>query len=368
MRKVLLLVVSCLILFTVHSCNRITLKVFLPTEYIDEDLVKDFEKEYGFKVKLMTFDSNEEALPLIQSGVYDIIIPSDYAIEELVTLGVLDEINWGQINFNKDDLADGIKTMLSELKNESGFDLLKYSVPYFWGNFGILYNRMASFTIGSETLSALELLQRYNWEALNFGSSTNNVGVYDSIRDMYMVALKELYKDRSDNNTNQPTTTDLTAATSWLSSLFSNSNVKVITDEIYDDMVKKGQEKYALVTTYSGMAIWVMNDNDNLAYYVPSTGTNIYIDAMCIPKNSTNKELAYKFISYFLDKEVNKENSISVAYTSVIQSVIDSIINEGVYASEAYNITFTSKDEIYRYNREIKDAFALGWISVRGQR
>ncbi|MDR2828713.1 MAG: extracellular solute-binding protein [Acholeplasmatales bacterium] len=360
----LMVVVSVLI----SSCNRVTLKVFLPTEYISLDLVKSFEKEYGVKVNVITFESNELAIPMIENGSYDVVIPSDYAIEELASKNLFDEIDWSLIDTKKSELSTNLLTAVNKLnEGDNGFDLLKYSVPYFFGNIGILYDTTKTISYSSNSKTAKEVLELEGWNALSYSSPSSKVSIYDSTRDMYMIALKKLYADNPQNlSVNNPTVEDINNATTWLKGLSNNPNVNIITDEILDDMAVSNKTKYAYSIAYSGDAIYLMDGNENLDYYVPESGTNVFIDAMCVPKNAANKDLAYKFINFFLDKDNQYSNSSECGYTSVVQSVIEDIIKDEVYKESSYNIIVKNNDEVYRYNEELKNIMDNEWIKIKG--
>ncbi len=131
---------------TLTACDtRPALKVLMPTEYISEDLVKTFNKSgLDFKVEIITFDSNEDMLASVDSSNYDIIIPSDYALEELsLKEGFLTEIDWTKLTHLKNQTgfdADLMAALKSLKEADKSFDLLKYGIPYFWGSVGLLYD------------------------------------------------------------------------------------------------------------------------------------------------------------------------------------------------------------------------------------
>jgi spermidine/putrescine transport system substrate-binding protein len=268
MKKILTYSFVLLLALVLVACGpKQTLRVLIPTEYIDESLVRDFEREYGVRVALIPFDSNEIAITQIQSNSYDLVIPSDYAVEELVDKDLILEMDYSKFtNFSKSDFDSNLQLVLNTLKDE-GFDLLKYGVPYFWGNVGILYDT---------NKVSLSFLQANGWNAL--ANQNYNVMLYDSSRDMFMVALKALYGE--DIDINNPTDLELAAAEQWLKDA-AGPNADFLTDEVFDVMLKPAQ--YDMAVVYSGDGVYLMYENDDLGYFVPEEGTNVWVDTFAIP-------------------------------------------------------------------------------------
>ncbi len=352
MKKVLLLFVLIALVFGLAACNRTRLKVYMPGEYIDDALVRAFEKEHGVRVDIITFDSNESAIPQIEANVYDVIVPSDYAIEELVSKGLLEEIDWALIT-NLDvaeDLDPALLSILTGLKNqEDGFDLLKYGVPYFWGNVGILYN--------TETVE-LSFLEAEGWNALRHHEY--DVMIYDSSRDSFMIALMDLYD--GDVDINNPTQAQLDAAEAWLIGA-KGPNTQFLTDEVLDDMLHPARHDMAVV--YSGDAVYLMYENDQLGYYVPDSGTNVWVDAFVVPLNSSQRELAYAFINFMVSFDAMLDNTFEIAYTSPRADVIAEVIADGDYDIDSYVIVVGENDQLFRYNTVLKQQIEQAWARVR---
>ncbi|MBE0701478.1 MAG: ABC transporter substrate-binding protein [Acholeplasmataceae bacterium] len=346
----LVLVVLSLMLVLFACSGRTRLKVYMPTEYIDEALVEAFEDAFEVRVDIIPFDSNESAIPQIEANVYDVIVPSDYAIEELVSKGLLEEIDWTQITeMDKDtDLDDGLIGILDTLKSGTdGFNLLKYGVPYFWGNVGILYN--------TETVD-LAFLQTENWNALR--SFSHKVMFYDSSRDSFMIALKQIGVATSVNSATEQQILD---AENWLKA--TGPNTQFLTDEVLDDMLHPA--KHDMAVTYSGDAVYLMSENEKLDYYVPTTGTNVWLDAFVVPKNAKEKELAYAFINFMVSYESMLANTIEIGYTSPRADVIAEIIETETYDAESYVIVVREIDEVFRFNSVLKSLIEQAWARVR---
>ncbi|MDL2292195.1 extracellular solute-binding protein [Acholeplasma sp. OttesenSCG-928-E16] len=373
MKKIFSLIMAAVFMITITACdNRESIKVYLPNEYLSEDVVAEFESEYNIRVDVVPFDSNEDAISAVEdsSNSFDVIVPSDYALEEMQAKGLLEEIDYSKItSFNKDtDLSVELKKIINKLAtddsvSQGGFDLLKYGAPYFWGNVGIVVNK------NKIDMSDIE---GKGWEVLTDAMTAGKkVIMYDSSRDAFMIALKKHFADNNitDSTLNNPTDQQLNAAESWLSSVFKNSNSKFAVDASLDEFLVGNNSEYALSVDYSGNAIYIMTDdeyeNENLDYYVPVDGTNIWVDAMAIPKNASNKDGAYKFINFILSKDAQELNSTDMGYTSVRQDVIDLVMSEYDYP-EAYDIKVDFiKDEIFRYNSSLVDKLNQKYISIK---
>jgi spermidine/putrescine transport system substrate-binding protein len=358
MKKIVLLIVFSLTLSVLASCEASnSIKLFMPTEYIDESLLDAFEEEYGIRVELIVFDSNEVAIPQIedQSNAYDLVIPSDYAIEELAKKGLLDTIDWDRIDMAKDGLDPAILQLWPDCGcDPADFNILNYSVPYFFGNVGILYDSTRV------TLSQLEAL---GWNALN--DIEEDVMFYNSTRDMIMVALKALYGGNVDIN--NPTQVQLQAAEAWLTNPTRVSRVSYASDEIFDRMLVSGSTQYAMAVSYSGDAVYLMSENEDLGYYVPASGTNVWLDAFVIPKNAKNKDAAYDFINFMTSFDNMLLNTEYVGYTAPRTDVINDVIMNETYPESSYRLTVRTNDSIFRYNTDLKVKMAELWERVRAQ-
>ncbi len=353
MKKVLLVLTLVTSVFILASCEaKPTLKVFMPNEYIDEGVLDAFEEAFDVRVDLITFDSNEVALPQVKVNRYDVVIPSDYAIEELALGGFLETIDWDQFDdISQADLDPALKALTDLIAEGSqGFNLLNYAVPYFWGNVGLLYD-----TTKVET----SVIENAGWDILN--TLNANVMFYDSERDMVMVALKALYGGNVD--VNNPTSEQLSAAESWLIGEGRQSNVTFASDEIFDDMLDP--TRYAVAVSYSGDAVYLMSENENLAYFVPERGSNVWIDGMVVPKNSTQKELAYAFINFVSSYDIMYQNSEYIGYTAPRLDVVNAILAEEIYAESSYRMVVRANDSVFRFNEANKVAIAELFARVR---
>ncbi|MEG0961026.1 MAG: extracellular solute-binding protein, partial [Erysipelotrichaceae bacterium] len=307
------------------------LKVYNWGEYIDPAVNTAFEKQFGVKVVYDTFDSNELMYTKLQGGEsFDVLIPSDYTIERLIKEDMLQPLNKKMIP-NMSQLAHGVKGLSFDPDN-------KYSAAYLWGTVGIVYNKK---TVDKKDLDKqgfnVLLNQKYN----------GKLYIYDSERDSFMMALKALgYSMNTDNED------ELQAAYDWLVKLNTTMNPEIVTDEVIDAMVN-GNKDIAVV--YSGDAAYILSQNKDMDYFLPKEGTNLWSDAMVIPKNAKNPKLANEYINFVLDYEQSLMNSIFVGYPSSNQEVLDVLSSkDGEFEGNNAYLPRTNydKDEVFKYNEK----------------
>lgn len=318
------------------------LKLYNWGEYMGENLISNFEQEYGVKVIVELFDSNEMMYTKIQAGdKYDVLVPSDYMIERLISEDLIQPIDQTRIP-NMSNLAEGVKNLSFDPDN-------KYSVPYFWGTVGIVYNH---------NNVALEDLEREGFDILKDERYKGRVYLYDSERDAFLIALKQLgYSCNTDNEA------EIEEAYQWL--LDANKNDPVyVTDEVIDFMMN-GSKDMAIV--YSGDAVTILEENPDMSYYTPMCGTNIWCDSMVIPKNAENPLLAHEFINYVLTYEASYDNSSTVGYASSNKDVLADLTAEGgdFQNNVAYLPRTYDKDETYHDNAVIRRKLSELLIKVK---
>ena len=321
-----------------------TLYFYNVGEYIGEDVIAGFEEETGARVVMETFDSNESMYIKVANGEsYDVIVPSDYMIQRLVEEDYLQLLDHTRLNCLDD--------MNSQVLNQSYDPGNQYSVPYFWGSVGIIYDK---------TKVDIADLEKDGFGIFLNEKYKGDIYLYDSERDSFMMALKDLgYSMNTDNET------ELQEAYEWLVQCVETMEPEIVIDEVIDNMA---QGRKALALVYSGDATYIMSENENMAFYLPESGTNIWCDAMVIPKNARNPELAHEFINYISSYEVAYENSSYVGYTSPNWEVMDAISGEGgdYEGIEAYIPRENyKKDEVFEYNADVKKIISNLWSKVK---
>ena len=344
-------------------------------EYIDEDLIALFEKENNCTVVLDIANSNEAMYSKIVSDAapYDIAFPSDYMIGQMIAdndgIGsVIQPIDFSKLsNYSLDEenpkSTNKFDSNLIEMINNDCKELLDYAVPYFWGSLGIMYN--------TESLDETQIatIQEKGWAVLFEKDLLGDVkiGMYASARDSIASAL--LYNGFSLNSTNQE---ELKKAEE---SLFKMNYEAWATDDLKTGVA---MGKYDLALVYSGDFFDVLysaydvpegvEPEINFNMFAPSNN-NVFFDAMVIPTNSKNTDLAYKFIDFMLDTEksvikeedgeeyeiigVAEANAQYVGYCPTIRSVYENMYNnedfDGVSNLDVYWPGKISSGEIYKY-------------------
>ena len=321
-----------------------TLRIYSPGEYIGENVIPDFEEMTGARVVLELFDSNEQMYIKVANGEnYDILIPSDYMIERLIEEELLQKIDMSQI-INMDFINDEVKNLSYDPDNE-------YSVPYFWGSVGIVYDT---------TKVSEEELELEGFNIFLNEKYKGDIYLYDSERDSFMMALKAL-----GYSMNTESEGELQEAYRWFETCVTTMEPEIVTDEIIDNMA---QGRKALGLIYSGDAAYVMSENENMGYYEPMEGTNIWCDAMVIPSNAENVELAHEFMNYLCSYEAAYDNSDFVGYTSPNEEVMNELYGEGG-TYEGINAYIPrsgyEKDESFVFNERTKKIISNLWSKVK---
>ena len=321
-----------------------TLHVYNWGEYTGENLLNDFEAKTGAKVVMENFDSNEQMYIKVANGeTYDVLVPSDYMIQRLIGEDYLQKLDKTKLDC-MDKLCEDVIGLPYDPNND-------YSIPYFWGTVGIVYEK---------NQVDIEDLEREGFEIFRDPKYRGNIYLYDSERDSFMMALKAL-----GYSMNTSSEKELQEAYEWLVSCVQTMKPEIVTDEIIDNMA---QGRKALGLIYSGDAAYVMAENEDMGYYLPESGTNLWSDAMVIPANAKNPELAHEFINFVSDYEGAYDNSSFVGYTSANQEVMDTLYGEGgeYEGIDAYMPrSGYPKDEVFEYNEDTRKTIANLWSKVK---
>lgn len=321
-----------------------TLYIYNWGEYTGENIIADFEEETGASVVMDNFDSNEQMyIKVANQEVYDLLVPSDYMIQRLIEEDLLQKLDKSKLDC-MDKLSDAVKGLPYDPEND-------YSVPYFWGTVGIVYDK---------TKVDIEDLEREGYNIFLDEKYKGDVYLYDSERDSFMMALKALgYSMNTEDEQ------ELQEAYEWLVQCVQTMDTEIVTDEIIDNMA---QGRKALGLIYSGDATYVMAENENMGFFMPEGGTNLWSDAMVIPKNAQNPELAHAFINYASDYDGAYDNSSYVGYTSANEEVMNDLAGEGgdFEGINAYiPRTGNPNDEVFVYNADTKKIISDLWSRVK---
>ena len=285
----LILLLAVVILSSCQRNDRVVLNVYNWGDYLDESVIRDFEKKYNIKVNYDTFSTNEDMYVKLKAGGtdYDVVFPSDYIIERMINEDMLHKLDFDNIP-NYKYIEDHFKNLEYDPQNE-------YSVPYFWGTVGIIYNK----TIVDEPVNSWQILWDPKYE--------KEILMMDSQRDSIGVALKMLGYDLN--------TRDLDELEEAKQALIEQKPLVLayVGDDVKDKMIAG---EAALAVIYSGEAFYMKQENPDLEYVIPQEGSNFWVDAMVIPKTSKHKKEAELFINFMCDPEVAYKNAIYVGYSS----------------------------------------------------
>lgn len=308
-------------------------------DYISSDLIDKFEEEYNVKVKEVTTDSNESFYSKIQnkSASYDLVFPSDYMIDQMAEDGLIYELDFTKLTNYKSDMF--IPELNELINSKNCISYKNYHIPYFWSSLGIMYQ-----TTRYDNLE--EIIKKYSWKVFfepDLLPEGCRVGMYSSSRDA--LAAAELYLGYDLNTTN---TVEIDNA---MSTLKNATFYEWGTDDLKLDV---SSHKLDIALVYSGdyfdayySDLEAEGENstssnvDTYSIYAPTDRNNIFFDSMCIPKTSTNIDLAYKFIDFMIDYENNLENCNFVGYCPTLNAVYETFKTDGehddVIAIDAYH-------------------------------
>ena len=299
-----------------------TLTVYNWGDYVDPDLIRAFEEETGIKIIYETFESNEAMLTKIAHGgnAFDIVVPSDYAINKMKEQGMLIPLDHSLLPNLK-----YIDPRFLDLDFDEGN---QYSVPYFWGTLGIIYN--------SEMLGGRQLT---SWHDLWDDSLRNEVLLVDSAREAIGIGLDNLGYSLNDTNVEH-----LQEAQRKLFELV--PNVKAIVGDEIKMLLANEEASVGLV--WSGDAALIIDENPKLDYVIPVEGTNVWFDNMVIPITARNAEGAHKFINFMLDPENAAQNTEYVGYSTPNAAALEYLPEEITNDPRFYPASeITDKMELY---------------------
>ena len=335
-----LLMAICVTSFA--SCEEqdktLTLYVYNWGEYISDgsddsvDVNKEFEKyckeelDITVKVNYSTFASNESMYAKVSSGStkYDVIIPSDYMIERMINENMLAPLDLSKIpNYEYiDDAFKGENVYYECDSNET------YSIPYFYGMIGIIYNT-SIVDENDEQIGSWDLMwdEQYKGDILQFNNSRDAFGtaqyklgldVNKEDEELWRLALDELLEQK-----------------------------KIVQGYVMDEIFNKMQSGSAAIAAYyAGDYLSMYEDNEDLAFFYPEEGTNSYIDAMCIPKNAQNKDLAHEYINFMCSHDIAMANALYTYYASPVTTVVEDPEYQDEMGEYAIDILYNQADDV----------------------
>ncbi len=352
--KKLLSFALCLILMLTAvplqaSAEPVTINVYNWGQYISDgtdgyiDVNKAFTEATGIKVNYMTFDSNETMYTKLKTGgsTYDVIIPSDYMIARLIAEEMLLELDYSNIpNYE----------LVDEAYKNTAFDPdNKYTVPYTWGTVGLIYNKkyVDEADLGS-------------WDLLWNKKYSGKILMFDNPRDAF--AISELLLGIDINTENED---ELRSAAYKL--IEQKPLVQsYVMDQIYDKMER---EEAWIAPYYAGDYLQMVQENENLGFFFPKEGFNLFIDAMCIPKSCQNKAAAEAYINFLCGAEVGGENLDYLGYSTPISAAKEFMDPDTVASDIAYPSAETlAKGSAFSYlDEQTNQLMDSLWLEVKTQ-
>ena len=330
-------------------------------EYMNPNILKEFENKYQVKIKYSTFDDNESLYAKLYTTSYDVMVPSDYMVAKLASEDRLfpiasknsaGDIEYdSRIDFNpKEDINHDLYELMNNYRVENSdgilnkFGLNSYIIPYFWGDVVLVIN-----TTNTNNLSDLGIKadgSNVQWSVLTDAAKLGKrIVLNDDMHNLFMTALTDLhYKNKWGENTgsgqynqvgnefsdniNAHSPIEIKDASDWLEPVIKNKNTKLLNDDIVDEI--SNENKWDVAMMYNGDLLSAIADDPasyNGKYLVvrPYMGTNVWNDDMVISKDSPHKDLAFKFINYIMQKQTQVDLSSEFGYTSPLQAAMDEV-------------------------------------------
>lgn len=338
--------------------DNISINVYNWGEYISDgadegtlDVNKEFEDLTGIKVNYTNYATNEELYAKLKGGgtTYDVIIPSDYMISKMIKEKLIQPLDMGNIP-NYKYIMDNYRGLAYDPGNE-------YSVPYTWGTVGIIYNKEQIDTPPEEI----------DWDILWDEKYKDQILMFDNPRDAFAIA--EIMLGYSLNTENPK---ELKAAADMLTEQKDVVQAYVM-DEVFDKMAAG---EALLAPYYAGDALTILDDNEDLDFVVPKSGTNLFVDAMCIPTSAKQKEAAEMYINFMCEPDIAYSNIDYICYSTphseAYEMLDDDVKNNPIsYPDDTFiaertdvfvNLSDEANDTMSRLWTEMKSETANKWF------
>ncbi|MBC6695528.1 spermidine/putrescine ABC transporter substrate-binding protein [Terrisporobacter mayombei] len=319
------------------------LNIYNVGDYMDEELISKFEEETGITVVYETYDTNESMYQKLKSGStkYDLIFPSDYMVEKLIVEDLVSPIDYSNI--------PNYKYIMEKFRDSDYDPGNKYSVPYMWGTFGILYNTKM---VDAEDVKS--------WDVLWNPKYKGEIQMLDSVRDTMGISLIRL-----GHSINTQDLSEIEAAKKEL--IKQLPLVQAYVNDDGKDRLVVGDAAMGIV--YNGDALVLMEENPDLAYSIPEEGTNEWVDAMCIPKIAENKKEAEMFINFMLDPDNALQNVEYIEYSTPHEKAYEMLDDEMKNNPAAYpDKKILDKSEVFlNLPSNILKVYEDAWTEIKSQ-
>ncbi len=313
-------------------------------EYIEDSLIDSFEEETGIKVNYTTASTCEEMYAKLKSGgvSYDIVVPSDYMVSRMIEEDMLETVDFSNV--------PNVSYIDDEFLNPDYDPSGEYSVPYQWGTVAVIYN---SDIVDPEDTGSWDLLWNEKYEG--------QILMFDNSRDAIGIALKRLgYSYNTADEAAVQAAADLLIEQKPLVQAY-------VMDQIFDKM-ENGEA--AIAPYYTGDYYLMLGETDSsethLDYYIPEEGSNLFVDAMCIPKGAQNKSGAEAFINFICEPENMALNTEYISY-STAESAARELLpddmknNEAMYPPEESRAAFETYVNLPETVRAMYDSL---WVEI----
>jgi len=252
----------------------------------------EFTRQTGIEVKYTTYETNEQLYTMLSTGSteIDVIFPSDYMAGRMVQEGMLAKLDFSQIpNFSLID--DQFKNLQYDPNHE-------YTVPYLWGTVGLFYNTKMVDPEDVENLS---------WNLLWNPKYAGKILMFDNPRDAFAIAEAKLGYSLN--------TTDETQIRTTYEELLKQKPLlqAYVMDQVFSKMATG---EAAIAPYYAGDGIVMLDENEDIAFGFPKEAVNQFVDVVCIPKSSKNKDAAEKYINFLCSTDVALANAEAVGYAT----------------------------------------------------
>ena len=307
--------------YTRFRDSGISINVYNWGEYISDgseegtlNVNAEFTALTGIKVNYTNYATNEELYAKLKGGGanYDIIIPSDYMISRMIKEEMIQPLNFDNI--------PNYKYIGESYKNQEYDPDNAYSVPYTWGTVGIIYD------------TTLVEVENIDWDILWNEDYADRILMFDNPRDAFAIAELRLGYSLNTEDEKQ-----LEEAAELLKEQKKVIKAYVM-DEIFDKM---GAGEALLAPYYAGDALTLMDEYEDLGFVIPKSGTNLFIDAMCIPTGAKQKEAAEMYINFMCEPDIAYATTSYIGYstpnTAAYEMLDDEIKNDGIsYLDDEY--------------------------------
>lgn len=268
--------------------------VMIYSEYIDPDMIKDFEAKTGYALKLELYEAQEEMISKLQTvgtAQYDVVIASDVVIQQMVHLGLIGKIDTNKVP-NRINVAD-------QFKNPSYDPTNVYTLPYLWGTTGILYR--------DSTIDPMNASYAMLFDAQK---TKGNFSLLEESRSMLSMALQA--KGFDANSTNKD---EINQAVEYILQAKKDPHFLGFDGSVGGkDKVLSKMDWAAIV--FNGEAMAAIDEDSTLRFAIPVEGSFMWVDAMTLSAKSPNPEGAYAFMNYILDAKIGAQLAKYINYAT----------------------------------------------------